>query len=122
MTIQNTLKTLDELEAKATKGEWVVKKGEGYETNRDDERSMVVMGGDGERLMDEVEYYPKAVSRENMEFIVALRNSYPALRAEIERLQGERHHLMQSIIDMAAEHGYKDFAAHLNKVDRGEDR
>jgi hypothetical protein len=41
--------------------------------------------------------------------------------SELLQMARERHNLMQHVIDLAADHGYKDFAAYLNKLDRGED-
>jgi len=41
--------------------------------------------------------------------------------SELLQAARERRDLMQHVIDLAADHGYKDFAAYLNKLDRGED-
>lgn len=92
MTIQELLNHLDGLDAKATKGEWGTLTGDmgnihivdvdtmegGYSLTRESRNASTLA-----YLDDEKNGYNDA------QLIVALRNAYPSLRAEIKRLQEE---------------------------------
>lgn len=83
MDIQDILKKLDELEAKATKGEWRLVN-ESKDAIADEKGWLGYM-------------YRYERMKGNGEFIVALRNAYPLLREEIKRLDRENEQLKHDL-------------------------
>lgn len=75
MTLQETLANLDRLEASAHKAPWAFEKWHNGYMDKDF----------GRVSWDHASYGGLPV--EDAEFIVSMRNAYPALRANIERLQ-----------------------------------
>lgn len=93
-SIQDTIKEIDELEKKATKGPWEV-----CDYGREPSDGFIYSigchyaGGTEEKYSKE-EYSLEAginlkYSREDVSLIVLLRNSWPAIREEMERLMEE---------------------------------
>lgn len=92
--IQETLKHLDELEAKATKGPW-------HTIEDDADSGCYDIAGPTE--IDASIYSSrdgKYVIYEDAALIAELRNAYPSLRAEIARLQ-EENDLMRGIVKVS---------------------
>jgi len=98
MTIQDTLKHLDELEAKATKGPWKLVMLRDFSEKEQNEVAVIEAAQEEavkqnpytEHVMSSVQYYPQRVREDDMEFLTLLRNAYPALISaaeECERLR-----------------------------------
>lgn len=97
MPIQETLKRLDELEAKATKGRWFAR----FAFKKDKNLEGLTLVGATAPGHAIVTSHEGGTSPSNdLELIVELRNAYPSLRAEIARFQ-EENDLMRGIVKVS---------------------
>lgn len=114
-SFQDTIKEIEELEKKATKGPWGVEVNAAYCRIYDvNDESIISLADKHSKYSD---YDSVCLSDEDFKLIVLLRNSWPAIREEMKRLREENEKLQKEINTLIWEtvkkwaykkHGLKD--------------
>lgn len=120
MISKELIQQLREMERKATKGPWKLVMLVDYGEKGENEMAVieaaqeeaVTLNPYTEHVMSSVQYYPKRVREDDMEFLTLLRNAYPALitaAEECERLREEVERLKQTSVEVEKPDGSKAY-------------